>query len=245
MSRKTRRNHPPSPTAAPDDAASGASSPLGRRGLLLLGLGAALLLVLLAGVLLLRGESPGQATDGARQAALLSENAPSLGDPSARVHIVEFLDPACETCALFYPLGKRMLDAEPGRIRLSIRHVAFHEGSDYVVRLLEASRRQDLYWPTLEALLASQATWAPHHTVRPELAREAIGGVGLDLARLEADMNDPEVLRRVERDLADAKTLAVTKTPAYFVNGRPLPSFGAQQLFDLVSEELRRAYASP
>ena len=37
-------------------------------------------------------------------AALASENPPSYGDPNAKVHIVEFLDPACETCALFYPM---------------------------------------------------------------------------------------------------------------------------------------------
>jgi hypothetical protein len=30
----------------------------------------------------------------------------------------------------------------------------------------------------------------------------------------------------------------VTKTPEYFVNGRPLPSFGFEQLRTLVDEEL-------
>jgi hypothetical protein len=43
----------------------------------------------------------------------------------------------------------------------------------------------------------------------------------------------------MQRDLNDAMALKVTKTPEYFVNGRPLPSFGAQQLLDLVAEELR------
>jgi hypothetical protein len=31
-------------------------------------------------------------------------------------------------------------------------------------------------------------------------------------------------------------------TPEYFVNGRPLTSFGQQQLLDLVREELQKAY---
>ncbi len=42
----------------------------------------------------------------ARQVALASEQAPTLGDPGAQVHIVEFLDPACETCAVFFPMVK-------------------------------------------------------------------------------------------------------------------------------------------
>ena len=51
-----------------------------------------------------------------------------------------------------------------------------------------------------------------------------------------------EVLARIERDQKDAVTLKVSATPEYFVNGRPLPSFGQQQLLDLVREELEKAY---
>jgi len=187
------------------------------------------------------GDRP-PADDGgeSRAAALASVGAPTLGPADAKVHIVEFLDPACETCAQFYPMVKRWLDEHPGRIRLSLRHVAFHEGAEYAVRVLEASRKQDKYWQTLEALLASQAAWAPHHTVQPELVLQAIAPVGLDMPRLEADMALPEITQRLARDRADAMTLKVTATPEYFVNGRPLPSFGASELQALVSEELRK-----
>ena len=57
----------------------------------------------------------------------------TLGDPDAKVHIVEFLDPACETCALFYPMVKKWMSEVPGQIRLSVRHVAFHSGAEYAV----------------------------------------------------------------------------------------------------------------
>jgi protein-disulfide isomerase len=157
------------------------------------------------------------------------------------VHIFEFLDPACETCAMFFPGVKQMLADNPDRIRLSIRHVPFHQGSEYVVRLLEASRKQDKYWQTLEALLASQARWAPHHTVQPDLVWPALAGVGLHTEQLMSDMNAPDVEQRMQRDVDDARTLKVTATPEYFVNGRPLPSFGLQQLQDLVAEALRQA----
>jgi protein-disulfide isomerase len=158
------------------------------------------------------------------------------------VHIVEFLDPACETCAQFYPVIKQLMAENPGKLRVSLRHVAFHEGAEYAIRVLEASRNQDKYWQTLEALFASQAQWAPHHTVQPELVDQVIAGVGLDLQRLAADMNSPEVTTRIERDRADAMALKVTATPEYFVNGRPLPSFGYDQLLGLVNEELQAAY---
>lgn len=179
-----------------------------------------------------------QAGAAARQAALASEHSPTLGDPRAKVHIVEFLDPACETCALFYPMVKQWMAEVPGEIRLSIRHVAFHTGADYAVRILEASRKQDKYWQTLEALLASQHQWTQHHTVQPERIGPAIAAVGLDMEQLMVDMNAMDVLMRIEQDKKDAILLKVSATPGYFVNGRPLPSFGQKQLADLVREEL-------
>ena len=204
----------------------------------------ALLLAVLVGTLLHKSEktSSSQVMDTSIRSALASEHSPALGEASARVHIVEFIDPACETCAQFFPLVKQLMADNPGKIRLSIRHVAFHNGSDYVVRLLEASRKQDKYLPTLEALLASQAQWAPDHTAQPYLVLRAVAGVGLNVGQLMADMNAPEVAQRVERDRQDAVVLKVTATPEYFVNGRPMPSFGEQQLLELVREELQKAY---
>ncbi len=176
----------------------------------------------------------------ARQAALASEHSPTLGEPGAKVHIVEFLDPACGTCALFFPMVKQWMAEAPGEIRLSVRHVAFHSGSDYAVRILEASRKQDKYWQTLEALLASQNQWVQNHVVQPDKIAPAIAGVGLNMERLTADMHAVEVKQRIAQDKKDSVILKVSATPEYFVNGRPLTSFGQQQLADLIREELRK-----
>jgi protein-disulfide isomerase len=188
---------------------------------------------------------PVQDEAAARAAALESENAPSYGDADAKVHIVEFLDPACETCAVFFPMVKEWMSQVPGEIRLSVRHVAFHSGSQYAVQVLEASRQQGKYWETLEALLAAQGQWTQNHTVLPEKIGPAIASVGLDMDKLMTDMNSMEALVRVEQDRKDAVLLKISKTPTYFVNGRPLPSFGAQQLADLIGEELQKHGAIP
>jgi len=203
-----------------------------------------LLLALVAATVLYKNEDTqsSQSQDAARRAALASDHSPALGDPGARVHIVEFLDPACGTCAVFFPMVKQWMAQEPDKIRLSIRHVAFHSGSDYAVRLLEASRKQDKYWQTLEALLASQHRWVTNHVVQPDRVVPAVAGVGLNMDQLMADMTAAEVTQRIEQDSRDAVVLKVSATPEYFVNGRPLPSFGQQQLLSLVREELQKVY---
>jgi protein-disulfide isomerase len=205
----------------------------------------AVLLIAIVTVLVINlGEQTESSQSGgdARLAALASEHSPTIGNPTAKVHIVEFLDPACETCAVFFPMVKQWMTEAPGQLRLSVRHVAFHSGSDYAVKILEASRKQDKYWQTLEALLATQRQWAINHTVQPDRVLPAIARVGLNLDQLAADMNGMEILTRMEQDKKDSVLLKVSATPEYFVNGRSLPSFGQQQLLDLVREELQKAY---
>lgn len=243
MSQKSKRNqtnalHPPPPVKQESQA-----SRIGRRGLFIAAT-VTLLIAFVVATLLYKSEKAKSAELAVTTSrpALTRDHAPTLGRADARVHIVEFLDPACETCREFYPMVKSLLAANPDKIRLSVRHVAFHAGSDFVVRVLEAAKKQGKYWQTLEALLASQSRWAVNHTVRSDLVMARLDGLGLNLEQLNRDMNDPEIRRAIEQDLADAKSLNVTKTPEYLVNGRQMPTFGYQQLKELVGDELKRAY---
>jgi protein-disulfide isomerase len=178
----------------------------------------------------------------ARQALLVRDYAPTAGPAEAKVHIVEFLDPACDTCRSFYPFVKRMLAANPGKIRVSVRYAPFHNQSDYVVKVLEATRKQGKYWEALEALLATQSRWAPNHSPDPDLVWPQLESLGLDLERVRQDMTAPDIARNVAQDIADVKALGVTQTPEFFVNGKPMPSFGYEQLAGLVNDALATAY---
>ncbi len=172
--------------------------------------------------------------------ALIRPHSPSLGKADATVVIVEFLDPACETCSTFYPLVKQLMAKHPDRIRLVMRYAPFHNGSDKVVAVLEAARRQGKFWPALEALLQSQKDWVANHTAKVDLIWAPLNDVGLNMEQLAIDMTAPDLKQAVAQDLADANTLGVSQTPEYFVNGRPLPSFGFEQLQQLVDEELAK-----
>lgn len=181
----------------------------------------------------------------ANQAALVRAHAPTVGPADAPVTIVEFLDPACETCATFYPLVKDMMAANPGRIRVVYRWAPFHNGSQDVVAMIEAARKQDKLWPALEALLATQAEWSPGHTPQAAAAFKQLDGLGLNREQMIADMASSEIAQLIAQDLADAASLNVTMTPEFFVNGKPLPSFGWEQLQQLVDEALKATQKAP
>ncbi len=203
----------------------------------------ALLLAFALGTLIYKSQQSEQSVKLAEsnRANLVRMHSPTLGRADAPVEIVEFLDPACETCKAFYPVVKQMMAANPDRIRLVLRYAPFHTGSDQVVAILEAARKQGKLWPALEAILASQAAWAPNHRPQADLVWRHLEGLGLDLERVRIDMAAPEVARVIAQDLEDARVLNVTKTPEFFVNGRPLPSFGYEQLKKLVDEALASA----
>lgn len=237
MSRKSKRNDKPQPVAEPVRKAAG-------RKMAFLVAAGALLAAFTVGAVAYRSHQEEAARQlAARSIAHLAvPHAPLLGNAEAKVHIVEFLDPACETCAAFYPHVKKLMSDNAGRIKLSIRHVPFHEGSEQVVRILEAARGQDKYWEALAAVFASQDRWTVNHRVHPDRVWPALAGIGLDLERVRRDMHAADISARIERDLADARALNVTKTPEYFVNGRPMPRFGLEELQGLVKDELRSAY---
>ena len=176
------------------------------------------------------------------KSALVREHSRVLGHADARVEIVEFIDPACGTCRHFYPLVKEMLAAHPDRIRLVLRYAPFHQNADYVVALVEAAGKQGKYWETLEALLAAQDGWVMNHAVQPEQVWRHVEGLGLDLAQLRSDMDAPEIARLIAQDLEDVNALKITQTPEFFVNGKPLPSFGYEPLKKLVDEALASEY---
>ncbi len=199
------------------------------------------LVVLFAGATVVFNSSQSGAVGAAAMATLDRAHAASLGEPDAPVVIVEFLDPACETCAVFYPAVKDMMASNPGRIRLVLRWAPFHNGAPDVVALLEAARKQGQFFPALERLLATQSQWAINHTADVNLAWQQLGGLGLDRDQILADMASPEVQQLIEQDVADAAANNVQATPEYFVNGRPLPTWGWEQLVALVDEELARA----
>jgi protein-disulfide isomerase len=170
------------------------------------------------------------------------QGAPVKGPVDAKVTIVEFFDPACGTCSDFYPLVKQFIDQYPGKVRVMMRYAPLHTGSDQVVKMLEAAHQQGRFWQALELLFKNQNRWVVNHVSQPMRARGLLNGLAMDHNRLNADMNSPGVINAIQKDVEDGQTLKVRATPEFFVNGKPLPSFGYEQLRQLVKDAVAEVY---
>ena len=212
---------------------------------LVLGTTAAIVVAFVAGTLVFRDRSKQVATQAAQtnNDALVRPHSPVFGNPAAKVTIVEFFDPSCETCRAFYPIVKGIVNSSFSQVRLVVRYAPLHKGSDRAVKILEAARQQGKYWEALEKTLAAQPQWAAHDNPNPELIWDLIADTGLDLAKAKAAADSAEVDQVLKQDVADMKVLKVNRTPGFFVNGTPLVDFGSAQLKALVDQELARPRA--
>lgn len=171
--------------------------------------------------------------------ALVRESSFILGNKNAKVELVEFFDPACETCAQMYPITKDIMKKNEGNIKLVLRYAPFHKGSVDVVRMLEATKEQGKFLEILELLFVTQKFWTVNHVVDlDKVWGVLVTSKLLDMDKLIEDMKNPKIIEIVKQDIADAKTLKANKTPAYYVNGKPLQVFGVENLIDLINSEL-------
>ena len=90
----------------------------------------------------------------------------------------------------------------------------------------------------LEAILLAQPEWADHGRPQIEKAWATAATAGLNIAAARNAMLAPEITAVLDQDKADIRAVGVQQTPTFFVNGKPLPSFGVQQLQDLVRSEV-------
>lgn len=210
-----------------------------------IGTAAAVVVAFVVGTMAYRDRSSQEAAQALKtnNEALVRAHSPVYGNPAAKVTIVEFFDPSCETCRAFYPIVKSIVNSSFGQVRLVARHAPLHRGSDTAIKILEAARKQGKYWEAVETVLASQPRWASHDGARPELIWDLIADIGLDVAKAKSDAISPEIEQLLRKDVADMRALKVDKTPGFFVNGTPLSDFGEAQLRSLVAQELKNTKA--
>ena len=110
-----------------------------------------LIIAVVAGAIYYGSQKSSAAAEAYRRdrTTFVRDYSPSIGSPTAKVEIVEFFDPACDTCKAFHPKVKKLIDDHPGKIRLYERYAPFHTGSDAVVKVLAAAHMQGKFWPNI------------------------------------------------------------------------------------------------
>jgi protein-disulfide isomerase len=141
---------------------------------------------------------------------------PVGGNPEGDVTLVEFFDYNCPYCRQVAPV---MNDVEAADPQLRIVYKEFPilgANSVYAAKAALAAHRQGRYAAFHKALMQADGA------AKPESVLAVATEVGLDVARLKADMEDPAIQDAISRNLALARELRITGTPGFVVGERIL-----------------------
>ena len=171
--------------------------------------------------------------------SLVRDHSIKFGENKKNISIVEFLDPECESCALFHPIMRKVYKEYHQDVQLVVRYMTNHKNSKFAIRILEASRVQNKYEEVLSVIFEKQPIWAEHNNEKPELLWEFLAQIPeLDINKLKEDTKNQKIDEIMDMDMADARELNVRGTPTIFVNEKRLSVLSQKDLFDLVEAEI-------
>lgn len=158
-------------------------------------------------------------------------NAPVLGNPDGDVTMVEFFDYNCPYCKRAMEPVKNLL-AGDGGVRLVYREFPIlGEGSLFAAKAALAAREQDKYeemhWALMSLRRADEQT-----TI------ETAEDLGLDIDKLRADMDSPEVASHIALSLELADGVGISGTPSFVIGETVIPGLvPLERLVELVENE--------
>lgn len=193
---------------------------------LIIGLGAALTIIILGAIVLSGGKSalPESEPKEVDKAELVREHSHSIGAEGAKVTIVEFGDFQCPACRSTEPVLKQLLSEYSSDARLVFRHLplnGIHPHAEEAARAAEAAAEQGKFWEYHDMLYANQEAWSGSSNIQTALDAYATE-LGLNLAKFQADYTSSAIIDRISYDKGDAKKLEINSTPTIYINGEKL-----------------------
>lgn len=168
--------------------------------------GASLALLPLAG---LAQDRANPMPDELRQALERDPTAPVLGNPDGDITLTEFFDYNCPFCRKMVQPMHRLILSDP-QLRVVFREwPVFGEDSEYAARASLASLQQGRYWQMHTAMFRTRGR------IGRQAAMRAASEVGLDIARLERDMEAEPVERHITNSYLLADHMGLMGTPSF------------------------------
>jgi len=175
------------------------------------------------------------------RAQIQMKDAPSLGEPTAAVTLVEYSDFECPVCRSLHDVLRGLLPNYVGKVRVVFK--------DFPLEQLHAWARTAAIAGRCAYLQNLQAFWKMYDFIydNQEIISAAnawtkmvdyAGQSGLDVDAFKSCMASPEAGEAVNASRANGQQLDVNSTPTVFVNGRRLVGADPHLLEQYINYEL-------
>ncbi len=158
-----------------------------------------------------------QAVVASRMALTPDPDSPVRGNPDGDVAIVEFFDYKCPYCKRVAGVLQEVVAAD-GNIRLIMKEFPILgpqsiKASRAALAALRQGKYEEFHW----ALMTKPGNMSDPHI------RDIARSVGIDVDRMTADMESPEIQAMIERNHDLAQALQITGTPAFVIGNTLVP----------------------
>lgn len=188
----------------------------------------------------------GPLTNPMARLGLKGETFAALGDPNAKVTMVEFTDYGCPFCreydlATFPQLKSAYIDT--GKVYYVVKHypVSSQQGG-LAAEAADCAGEQGRFWDMHKALFTSAGDdWDKSEAKARASFRSSAEALGLDLKAFDSCVKQGRS-EQVSADFEQGMKLRVSGTPTFFVNNKML--VGAQDFAgfsELIEQELQQA----
>ena len=150
------------------------------------------------------------------------------GNKDADVLLVEYADYQCPGCASRNPRINKLLEEFGDKVGLIYRNylLSYHQNGTAAATAAEAAAMQGYWKPYADMLFANQSTWESADVdergkMFSDLFMNVTDGKG-DLEKFQADMEKPEIKKKLKFDQGLGDKIGVTGTPAIYLNGEKI-----------------------
>ncbi len=163
-----------------------------------------------------------------------------LGNPRAKVVIVEYSDTECPFCKMFHDTMNKVMGeyGEGGNVAWVYRHypLPFHQKAPKEAEATECANKlggTEKFWTYINTIFrVTQGNDSLSETELPRIARE----IGLDETAFMNCLSSGEMQSRIERDMKSGQTAGVNGTPhsIVLVNGNVVGTIKGAQPYEQV-----------
>jgi len=181
-------------------------------------------------------------TGGKINMAALVDDDPAVGDPNAKVIVIEFSDFQCPFCAKAVQTVKDLKEFYGDQILFVYRDFpiySIHPLAGKAAEAAECADEQGKFWEYHDTLFEKQQDWI---TGGAGKFKDYAVELGLDTTSFGECLDSGKYTAEVEADLQAGIAAGVTGTPAFIINGQTVSgAVPLDILKDIVDKELAKA----
>ena len=134
------------------------------------------------------------------------------------------------------PLLEQVLEKYPDQVKLVFKNFPLrnHKYARKAAAAALAAHSQGKFWEFNQELFKNA------RQLSDQKIKQIVGQLGLNEERFQKDWRDPQIIKKINKEIQDAKRIGVRGTPSIFVNGRLLRQRSMEGFRLIIEKELKK-----